>query len=123
MCDQLLGDTVLLLDGDSLDAFAVCHCGEGTEAGTNNCYVKFAAVRPGANQGQTFDRLLSSCEALAAEKGITQIECGINLGRSNAYHRMLEHGYRTTIQGVAMHRPDSAAAWNRQDVYIVDDWR
>ena len=40
--DQNLGETVLLWGGDSLDAFAICHCGEGTEAGQKTCYVKCA---------------------------------------------------------------------------------
>src|SRR5581483_3409468 len=30
--DRNLGDTLLVWSGSSLDAFAVCHCGEGTEA-------------------------------------------------------------------------------------------
>ena len=88
--DQGLGETVFLWGGDSLEAFAVCHCGEGTEAGANNCYVKFAAVRPAADAERTFDRLLESCEALAPEKGLTRLECGMNLARSQAYRRMLQ---------------------------------
>lgn len=43
---QRLGDTVLLLDGDSLAGFAACHCGRGTEAGSGACYVKFGAPDP-----------------------------------------------------------------------------
>jgi hypothetical protein len=31
-------------------------------------------------------------------------------------------GFRTDIQGVAMHRPDSTA-FNRPDVFLVHDWR
>jgi GNAT superfamily N-acetyltransferase len=120
--EQGLGETVLLWDGDSLEAFAVCHCGEGTEAGANNCYVKFAAVRSAPNAERTFDRLLEACETLAAEKGLTRMECGMNLARSHAYRRMLHHGYRTNMQGVAMHR-DDREIWNRPDVYVIDDWR
>ena len=112
----------MLWGGDRLEAFAVCHSGEGTEAGANNCYVKFAAVRPGANAGKTFDRLLESCEAPAAEKTLERLECGVNLGCSGAYRRMLERGYHTNTLGVAMHRPDSAV-WNRPDVYVMDDRR
>src|SRR5262249_44695297 len=33
---QRLGETVLLWDGDRLDGFAVCFCGEGTEGGRDN---------------------------------------------------------------------------------------
>jgi GNAT superfamily N-acetyltransferase len=120
--DQSLGETILMWGGSSLDAFAVCHCGEGTEAGKNTCYVKFAAVRPGPGAETNFDRLLDSCEALATERGLRRMEAGVNIGRSGAYRRMLQRGFRTEIQGVAMHRPDSAA-YNRPDILLVDDWR
>ena len=120
--DQSLGETILMWGGASLDAFAVCHCGEGTEAGKNTCYVKFAAVRPGPGAENNFDRLLDSCEVLAAERGLQRMEAGVNLSRSGTYRRMLQRGFRTEIQGVAMHRPDSAA-YNRPDIFLVDDWR
>src|ERR1041384_1950730 len=41
---QNLGDTILLWDNDKLMALAICHVGPGTEAGSDVCYVKFAAV-------------------------------------------------------------------------------
>jgi hypothetical protein len=50
------------------------------------------------------------------------MEAGVNLARRQAYRAMLEQGFRSQIQGVAMHRPDSPA-YNRPDVYILDDWR
>ena len=118
---QRLGDTVLVW-GDRLEAFAICHCGEGTEAGTGTCYVKFAAVRPGPNADRTFERMLEACETLAAERGLTRIEAGVNLGRSVAYREMLRRGYRTQVQGVAMHRPDSPA-YNQPEIHVLDDWR
>jgi predicted N-acetyltransferase YhbS len=119
---QRLGDTVLLWGGDTLDGLAVCHCGEGTEAGVHCCYVKFAAVRSGKNAEAAFQQLLHGCEALAAERGLARLEAGVNFGRSRAYRKMLDLGFRTTIQGVAMHRDDSPA-YNRPEVYVVDDWR
>jgi len=63
---QRLGDTILLLDGSQLSAFGVCHVGPKTEAGSNVCYVKFGAVRPGATARSNFEALLNSCEAYAA---------------------------------------------------------
>jgi GNAT superfamily N-acetyltransferase len=120
--DQNLGETVLLWGGDSLDAFAVCHCGEGSEAGRNTCFIKFAAVRPGADAENRFEHLLDACEALAAERGLQRMEAGVNLNRSQAYRQMLRRGFRTDIQGVAMHKPDSHA-YNRPDAFVVDDWR
>lgn len=119
---QSLGDTVLRWGGDALDAFAICHCGEGTEAGRDTCYLKFAAVRPGPGAHKIFETLLDACEAFAAERGLGRIEAGVNLSRSQAYRQMLRRGFRIDFQGVAMHRPDSPA-YNRDDVFIIDDWR
>ena len=108
--------------GDSLDAFAVCHCGEGSEAGRNTCYIKFAAVRPGPHTENKFEHLLNGCESLAAERGLERMEAGVNLSRSLAYRQMLRRGFRTDIQGVAMHKPDSPA-YCRPDAVVLDDWR
>src|ERR1700680_3505909 len=120
--EQKLGETVLIWNRDALDAFAVCHCGEGTEAGANNCYIKFAAVRPAANAENRFEQLLKACEALAAGRGLKRLEAGVNLGRSRAYRGMLEQGFRTEIQGVAMPRAD-LPGFNRAEFSVVDDWR
>jgi hypothetical protein len=35
---------------------------------------------------------------------------------------MLQSGFRTTTQGVAMERND-ATGYNRPDVFLIDDWR
>ncbi|MET0995877.1 MAG: GNAT family N-acetyltransferase, partial [Mycobacterium sp.] len=64
---QALGDTVLIRDSSQLVGFAVCHLGAG-EAGSGACFVKFAAVRPGPDAGNAFERLLDECEVLAAER-------------------------------------------------------
>jgi GNAT superfamily N-acetyltransferase len=119
---QGLGETLLLWDGDLLDGFAVCHCGAGTEAGREQCAVKFAAVRAGAGVSGRLGGLLAGCEGLAAERGLRRVTAGVNTGRSGAYREMLRLGYRTELLGVAMHRPESGA-YNRADVYILDDWR
>jgi hypothetical protein len=119
---QNSGDTVFVWGGTSLDAFAVCPCGEGTEAGRDTCYIKFAAAAPGANIAKHFDRLLDACESLALERSLSRVQAGVNLGRSEAYRQMLARGFRTEVLGVAMHRPDSPA-YNRPDVFVVDDWR
>ncbi len=119
---QNLGDTVVLWDRDSLDGFAICHCGEETEAGKDTCYIKFAAVRPGAGAEGLFDRLLDACYALAAARGLRRIEAGMNLNRREAYRQLLRRGFRTDTLGVAMHWPDSYA-YNRPAVFVIDDWR
>jgi GNAT superfamily N-acetyltransferase len=117
-----LGDTLLLWSGDVLDGFACCHCGPGTEAGGNTCYIKFGAVRRAASSGQMFDRLLDACETFAAERGLARVEAGTNLGREDAFRKMRARGYQTTIQGVAMHQPNESAFSNPTD-YVIDDWR
>ncbi len=119
---QNLGDTGLLWDDARLEGLAVCHCGPGTEAGSGTCYVKFGAVRPSPTAERNFDRLLDACEEMAAENGLSRLAAGVNMARHEAYGRMLERGFRTDFQGVAMHRPNEPG-YNRPGVYVMDDWR
>lgn len=119
---QGLGDTVLLPGESGLDGLAVCHCGPGSEAGTDVCLVKFGAVRPGGQAGDRFERLLDACEQLAAGRGLSQIEAGMNLARPDAYQRMVARGFRTGLQGVTMHRPNEPG-YSHSDAYVIDDWR
>jgi hypothetical protein len=119
---QGLGETVLVWDDLGLAGFAVCHCGPGTEAGSNKCYVKFGAVRMGPAGGMLFDRLLDACEALAANRGLARIEAGVNLAREEAYRKMIDRGFRADSQGVAMHRRNEPG-YHRPGVYVIDDWR
>ena len=109
---QRLGKTIFIDGG-----FAVCHVGEGTEAGRSTCYVKFAASEPRA-----FDRLLNAIESFAASQDCQVLEVGVNLSRIEAYQAMLQRGFRTLTQGVAMHRPNQPL-YNRPGVYVLDDWR
>jgi hypothetical protein len=120
--EQQLGETVLLWGGDSLDAFAVCHQGAGTEAGADTCYIKFAAARSGPRAESVFELLLRACEVHALQCGLQRMEAGVNTGRGQAYRTMLSLGYRADSYGIAMHRNDSPA-YNRPDCYVVDDLR
>jgi hypothetical protein len=117
-----LGDTVLLWNASQLRGFAVCHYGSGTEGGDSCCYVKFAVARPGPDVAKTFERLLDACEALAAAQALPNLEAGVNLACDDAYRRMRVRGFRTGIQGVAMHKPNEPA-YHRPDVYVIDDRR
>jgi GNAT superfamily N-acetyltransferase len=119
---QGLGDTVLLPGESGLDGLAVCHCGPGSEAGADVCLIKFGAVRPGRQAGDRFELLLDACEQLAAERGLGQLEAGMNLGRPDAYRRMVARGFRTGLQGVTMHRPNEPG-YSHADSYVIDDWR
>lgn len=116
---QQLGDTLFVWEQSRLAGIAVCHVGPGTEAGGGTCYVKFGASPAG--DGTAFDRLLDAVEAYAADRGAAVL-AGVNVGREGAYRRLLARGYRTVIQGVAMHRPNTVG-YDRPDAYVLDDWR
>jgi GNAT superfamily N-acetyltransferase len=118
-----LGNTVLLWDGDSrLAGFAVCHWGPESEAGEGNCYVKFGAVRPGEGAAERFAGLLDACGELAAAVRMPRILAGVNLAREEAYRMMAARGFRTLIQGVAMHRANEPG-YSRPGLFVLDDWR
>jgi GNAT superfamily N-acetyltransferase len=120
--NQNLGDTVLLRDDKGLAGFAVCHCGASSEAGSNICYVKFGAVRPGNGAGERFEKLLDICEAFGASQKMLLLRAGINTSRDAAYMRMLDRGFRTESTGLAMHKPNDVG-YSRSDVFVLDDWR
>ena len=119
---QRLGETVLLWTSGELVGLAVCHCGAGTEAGSGICYIKFAAVYPTLAGDLEFRRLLTACEQLAAERGLEKLSGGVNTARQEAWTAMLESGWRGTMAGVAMQRPDEPG-YNRPGVFLIDDWR
>jgi GNAT superfamily N-acetyltransferase len=119
---QRLGDTVLTWGGGELSGFAVCHAGPGTEAGSEKCYVKFAAVRSAPNAAQEFRRLMEACREFGRSRGAKTVSAGVNLGRLDAYREMLDAGFRTLRQGVVMER-NGAPGYNRREVFVVDDWR
>jgi GNAT superfamily N-acetyltransferase len=125
--DQNLGETILVWDGSRLAAFAVCHSGPGTEAGTGVCYVKFAAVRPAPwgspRAAVDFARLLDAVEAFARTAGARKVTAGVNLARREAFQKMFARGFRTEIQGLAMETGGETSGYNRAGVYILDDWR
>lgn len=120
--DQSLGETVLLTEGGRLTGFAVCHCGGGSEAGSGACFIKFGAVLPGDRAEPRFARLVDACESLAAERDLSRLMAGVNAARHGAYRALLERGYRAVINGLTMMRPNDPA-YNRPDVYVIDDLR
>ncbi len=120
---QKLGDTVLVWDNSKLAAFAVCHSGPGTEAGSGVCYVKFAAVRPGRRASEHFERLLDGVEAYARAVNAPKITAGVNIARREAFQAMRARGFRTEMQGVAMETGGAGSGYNRAGIYVLDDWR
>ena len=123
VAEQKLGNTILVWDGAALAAFAVCHTGPRSEAGTGVCYVKFAAVRPGPRADANFKRLLDAVEAFARCAWAHKIMAGVNVARREAYQALIAHGFRGDSQGVAMETGDASSGYNRAGVYILDDWR
>ncbi|HWB48676.1 MAG TPA: GNAT family N-acetyltransferase [Stellaceae bacterium] len=120
---QGLGDTLLLWDGASrLGGFAVCHWGPASEAGAGLLYIKFGAVRCAAGAAERFAALLDRAGALAAAVGMKAVLAGVNLGREEAYRQMKALGFRTQLQGVAMHHGNEPG-YCRPGIYALDDWR
>jgi GNAT superfamily N-acetyltransferase len=120
--DQGLGDTVLIEGVGGLAAFAVCHYGPKSEAGAENCLIKFGAARDSASTERDFGRLLDGCLALAAAVNMPKLIAGVNLGRPEPYRQLMARGFRTVFQGIAMHWRNDPG-YNRLGVYIIDDWR
>jgi GNAT superfamily N-acetyltransferase len=127
---QNLGDTILLWrqnghyygEDSPLTGLAVCHCGAGSEAGSNTCYIKFGAVKSGPDSGRDFENLLIACEIFATEFGLAHITAGVNTARHQAYARMLANSFRTDMLGIAMQKGNDEG-YNRHNVHIMDDWR
>ena len=119
---QRLGEVVLIHEGSELAAFAVCHTGAGSEAGSGTVYIKFAAAKPGPEAPVRLTRLLAACESLAAARGLGQVMAGVNTSREHAYRLLLDEGFLAVMNGVAMHR-GADTGYNRQDCFALDDWR
>lgn len=47
---------------------------------------------------------------------------GVNTGCHKAYRKIIENGFLTDMQGVAMQRHNEQG-YNRPDIYLIDDWR
>ena len=120
---QGLGDTILLRNARTLEGMAVCHRGAGSEAGGDRCYVKFAAVLPGAGAGGRFERLLDACEAFTAESGAARLTAGVSSGRLDAYRRLLARGFRAEQVGVSMWLRPREPRFDSADHYVIDDLR
>ncbi|MCL4784715.1 MAG: GNAT family N-acetyltransferase [Bryobacterales bacterium] len=115
---QALGETLLLRSGESVDAFAICHCGAGSEAGEGACYIKFGAART----PEGFELLLKEVEALAQSRGLGRVIAGVNAGRRTAYGRLLARGFTAAIHSVSMSR-FARKSYDGTDALVLDDWR
>ena len=115
-------DAIVLSEGSRVVGFAIVHCGSGSEADTGIAYAKFAAVRPGATAAHDFRRLLEAANDFAHRNGAGKLNAGVNMGCMEAYRLMIAAGFRTVMQGVAMHRP-WIEVYDRADVFALEDWR
>lgn len=120
VADQRIGDTVVVREDGRIVAFAVCHVGAGSEAGSGNAYVKVAAALPGAN---AFERLLDACQSFAANRGASRLRAGVHTSRLDAYRTLIRRGWRTEIQGVSMISPEGGGGYDRPDAFVLEDWR
>jgi GNAT superfamily N-acetyltransferase len=120
--EQGIGETVLVREGSRVAGLAVCHTGAGSEAGSGRAAVKFAAVRSGAGGSGELRRLLEAVEWWAASAGAAVLTAGTGSGRIAAWETLRAAGYRPFLQGIAMHR-DRHPGYDREDVFVLDDWR
>jgi GNAT superfamily N-acetyltransferase len=77
---QRLGETVLLWDNGELVGWAVCHCGSGTEAGNDTCYVKFGAVRPAKLARSKFSTVAPCLRNVGTAAQALEARCRDQLG-------------------------------------------
>ena len=77
---------------------------------------------PGPIAAIYFDKLIDACERFAKAQGMSRLVAGVNTGRHEAYSNMISLGFRTEIQGVVMDRPNEPA-YNKPEIYLIDDWR
>lgn len=115
-----LGDTVCVWEGSRLVGLALCHVGKHTEAGTNTCKIRFAAVRDGDEAA--FDATMDASEAYAAHRGVGRLVLGINTGRRRAYQRLLTRNFQVSELGVDLQIPD-VPGYNHANAFVVDDGR
>ncbi len=120
---QRIGETLLVHRDGTLEAIAVCQFGAGSEGGSDTCYVKFAAARPGDGVGDRFTRLLDACEAFAAEAGLGRLEVGIDTGRLSAYGHLLDRGYQIGQIGVSMLLCPEQPHFDTSSHHVIADLR
>jgi N-acetylglutamate synthase-like GNAT family acetyltransferase len=120
---QRLGDTVLMRREGTLEGMAVCHCGAGSEAGSDTCHVKFAAVRPGRGASGRFAELLDACEAFAVASGLGRLEAGVNTGRLDAYRHLLDRGFRIEQIGISMLLRPQDSHFDAPTHHVIADCR
>jgi GNAT superfamily N-acetyltransferase len=126
LLEQGIGD-VLLVQGDAADegeiaAFALCHFGEGSEAGTQGLLVKFGAARPGPEASRSFTRLFDAAESLAVDVSASRLSTVVDLSHKEAFRALTARSFRADFMGLSMHGGDEVG-YHRPELYVVDDVR
>jgi len=117
-----IGDTIIARGAHQSTGFAICHYGEGSEADSSVCYIKFAAVAPGPAAQSHFQELIAACTAYARSRNARKLFGGVNTARQEAYESLLSQGFKMEGVSIAMHRPNEPA-YSRPGVFVIDDWR
>jgi GNAT superfamily N-acetyltransferase len=116
--EQRLGDVLVIDDARGRPAaFAVCHAGRGSEAGSNAVSVKFGAATGAA----PFAALLDAVLAYGATAGVDRVVVPVNTAREAAYRAALAAGFAIAHVGVAMIRGDDA--YDHPDAWVIEDHR
>lgn len=116
--EQRLGDVLVVDDTRGRPAaFAVCHAGFGSEAGSNACSVKFACATGPA----PFAALLAAVLAYGARTAADRVVLAINSAREGAYRAALDAGFAIALLGVAMVRGDNA--YDHPGAWVIEDHR
>lgn len=115
-----LGEVVTVSEGGRITAFAICHIGEGTEAGPGTILVRFAAALPG--EVEAFGQLLDACGQLGSRHGASTLVAGINTGCALAYRAAMDRGFRIEMTGVVMQSANNAGFLTGNRL-VIGDWR
>jgi hypothetical protein len=57
-----------------------------------------------------------------AARGVARVTAGVNVARHEAYRSLIARGFRTDLEGIAMQKGNEPG-YNREGVYVLDDWR
>ena len=116
------GECLGIMGNNRLQAFAVCHYGAGSEGGSEQCFIKAAAVKPDADSSHWFSQLINGCESLAEAQQLPTLTLGVHTNRSAAYQNLLESGFSLFLQGISMVRL-AADEQSSERHYVLGDWR
>ena len=85
-------ETLFVLNEEkSICGLAICHYGEGSEAGDKTLLIKFGMGDP--DMPGTDNLLLTACENLTVEKGMTTINAGIDASIEDERKILEENGF------------------------------